>query len=110
MLGSLYLQIALGQGPKSLALMAKNIGFIIKEVPNAAKKAEYHLNQTIELSDKINCRRFLGQAYLDLGRLHKAKKRTDQARDCFTRAMKVFEQNNAETLVKQAKEEIESVM
>ena len=109
-LGSLYLQIALGQGPKSLAIMVKNIGFIIKHVPNAAKKAEHYLSNTIELSEKIGSRQYLGQAYLDLGRLHKAKKRTDQARDCFTRAMKVFEQNNAETLVKQAKEEIESVM
>jgi class 3 adenylate cyclase/tetratricopeptide (TPR) repeat protein len=109
MLGSLYLQIALGQGPKSLALMAKNIGFIIKQVPNAAKKAEYHLNQIIELSDKIDCRRFLGQAYLDLGRLHQAKKRLERARDCYSRAIKVFKQNRAETLVKQAKEDIESV-
>ena len=109
MLGNMYLQIVLGEGPKSLALMAKNIGFIIKNVPQAAKKAEHHLSRTIELSEEIGSRQFLGQAYLDIGRLHKAKKRNNQARDCFSRAMKVFEQNKAETLVKKAKEEMKSV-
>ena len=109
MLGNLYLQIALGEGPKSLALMLKNIGFIIKNVPQAAKKAEHHLSRAIELAEEIGSRQFLGQAYLDLGRLHKVKKRTNKAQDCFSRAMKVFEQNNAKTLVKQAKQEIESV-
>jgi class 3 adenylate cyclase/tetratricopeptide (TPR) repeat protein len=109
MLGNLYLQIVLGEGPKSLALMAKNIGFIIKNVPQAAKKAEQHLGRTIELSEEIGSRQYLGPAYLDLGRLHKAKKRTDQALHCLSRAMNVFEQNKAETLFKQAKEEMESV-
>ena len=109
MLGNLYLQIVLGEGPKSLALMAKNIGFIIKNVPQAAKKAEQHLSRTIELSEEIGSRQYLGPAYLDLGRLHKAKKRTDQALHCLSRAMNVFEQNKAETLFKQAKEEMESV-
>jgi tetratricopeptide (TPR) repeat protein len=108
-LGNIYLQIVLGEGPKGLALMTKNIGFIIKNVPLAAKKAENHLGRTIELSKEIGSIQFLGQAYLDLGRLHKAKKRTDLARDCFSRAIKILKQNKAEVLLKQAKNALESL-
>ncbi|MBW2450525.1 MAG: hypothetical protein JRE92_08885, partial [Deltaproteobacteria bacterium] len=108
-LGYVYLQIVSGEGPKSLSIMAKNIGFIIKNVPAAAKKSEAHLRRAIELAKEIDANGVLGETYLDLGRLHKIKNKTEQARDCLSRAIKIFEQNKAELLLKQAKHVLESL-
>jgi tetratricopeptide (TPR) repeat protein len=108
-LGYVYLQIVSGEGPKSLSIMAKNIGFIIKNVPAAAKKSEAHLNRAIQLAKEIDANGVLGETYLDLGRLYKIKNKTEQARDCLSRAIKIFEQNKAEPLLKQAKQALESL-
>jgi hypothetical protein len=51
----------------------------------------------------------LGQAYLDLGLLHRAKNRSDKARDCINHAIDLFEQCEAEVFLKQAKEVMESL-
>ena len=32
------------------------------------------------------------RAYLDLGRLHRARKRTEQAQECISKAVELFEQ------------------
>ena len=108
-LGLVYLQIVSGEGPKSLSIMAKNIGFIIKNVPAAAKKAEAHLSRAIELAKKTDANGILGESYLDLGRLHKIKNKTEQARDCLSRAIKIFEQNKAELFLEQAREALNSL-
>jgi hypothetical protein len=42
-LGSFYLQIVKGEGDLSISTVVKNIGFLLKNVPFAAKKAERHL-------------------------------------------------------------------
>ncbi len=47
-LGEVNSQIATGPKP-SLSIMAKNIGFLIKNVPFATKRAEKHFNKAIEL-------------------------------------------------------------
>jgi tetratricopeptide (TPR) repeat protein len=74
-MGSVYLQIVQGSGPKSLSILAKNIGFLVKNVPLAGRKAEQHFNKAINMAKEIGANGILGQTYLDLGLLHKAKKR-----------------------------------
>ena len=85
-------------------MIAKNIGFLIKNVTFAHKKAESHFNKAIEIFTKMGAKNFLAQAYLDLGLLHKAKKRTYKAKQCISEAIKIFEQCEAEIFLKQAKE------
>jgi tetratricopeptide (TPR) repeat protein len=109
MLGKLYLQIVQGAGPKSVSFLAKNIGFLVKNVPFADKKAEAHFNKTIEVAKEIGAKGVMGQAKLDLGMLHKAKGRTDQARECVSSAVQLFEQCEAEVYLKQAKEALASL-
>jgi tetratricopeptide (TPR) repeat protein len=109
MLSNIYLQIVLGEGPKALPLLAKNIAFLIKSFPRASEKAEYHLHKTISIAKEIGAKSILGQSYLNLGLLHKAKKRIDQARECISEAIKVFEQCEAEIFLKQAKEALVSL-
>ena len=103
-LGQVYLQIVDKSATVSLTTMAKNVGFILKNVPSAGKKAEEHFNRAIEVAKEIGAKGLQGQAYLDLGRLHKAKGKSDQARDCFIAAVEIFEECQSEVFLKQANE------
>jgi tetratricopeptide (TPR) repeat protein len=107
-LGKVYSQIATGPTP-AFSIMAKNIGFLVKNVPFAGKKAEEHLNRAIELSREIGAKGLLGGAYLDLGLFYKARKKTDPARRCISEAIKIFIENEAEVFLKQAKDVLESL-
>ena len=109
MLGRVYLQIAQRAGPKSLSLLAKNIGFLVKNIPFASKKAEDHFNKAIEVAKEIGAKSVLGQTYLDLGLLHKTKSRNDKAKECISEAIQIFEQCEAEVFLKQAKEALASL-
>jgi class 3 adenylate cyclase/tetratricopeptide (TPR) repeat protein len=108
-LGRIYLQIILGEEAISLSVLAKNIGFLIKNVPFASKKAQAHLTKAIEISKEIGAKWIVGQAYLHLGILHKAKKRTKQAKECILEAIKVFEACETEFYLKQANEIISTL-
>ena len=103
-LAKVFSQIAEGAEPINLSKIVKNIGFIAKNVPFASKKAEGHFKKVIEVAEEMGAKTILGGVYLDLGLLHKAKKRTDKAKQCISEAIKIFEQCEAEILLKQAKE------
>jgi tetratricopeptide (TPR) repeat protein len=108
-LGNVNLQIATGPKP-SLSIMAKNIGFLVKQFPFAGKKAEEHFNKAIELFKEIGAKGFLGQAHLSLGLLYKASKRTDQARQCILKAINIFQECESDIYIKQANEALNSLV
>jgi predicted ATPase len=103
-LANIYLQIVEGAKPASLVTMAKNIGFLIKTVPLAAEKAEKHLHKALEIAEELGSKANIAMICLDLGRLHKAKNRTQEAKDCISRAIKVFEEIEAEAFLLQARQ------
>jgi len=107
-LGEVNSQIATGRKP-SLSIMAKNIGFLVKNVPFATKKAEEHFNKAIELCKEIGMKGNLGLVYLSLGLLYKATKRADQARECFLEAINIFQECEAGGWFKQANEALDSL-
>jgi tetratricopeptide (TPR) repeat protein len=109
LLGKVYFQIVAGEEKISLLTMAKNIGFVVKNVPFAAKSAEDHFNKAIAVAEEIGARGVEGQALLDLGRLHKVKGRKEKARECFVQSIKIFEECAAEVFLKQANEALGSV-
>jgi len=109
LLGMVYLQIVQGEGERSLSNMFKNIGFLVKNVPFAGKKAEDNFNKGIEVAKEIGAKVLYGRACLNLGLLDIARKRTEQARKCITQAIQLFEQCEAETSLQQAKEALESM-
>ncbi|MCK5202359.1 MAG: hypothetical protein KAR15_00755, partial [Desulfobacterales bacterium] len=78
-LGKIYLQIVEGENLPSFSILARNIGFMVKNVPAAGKKAEDHFKRAIEIAKEIGAKSWMAVSYLDLGLLHKTKKRTDQA-------------------------------
>ena len=89
--------------------LARNIGFMVKNVPAADKKAEGHFKRAIEITKEIGSINYMARAYFDLGRLHKAKKRTNQAIQCLSRAIDLFEQCEADVFLQQAKKELDSL-
>jgi len=107
-LGEIYAQIATGPKP-SLSAIAKNIGFLIKHVPFAAKKAEAHFNKAIELMNEIGAKGLIGPVYLGLAKFYKATKRSEQAKQALLKAIKTFEECEAEPYLKQANELLASL-
>jgi tetratricopeptide (TPR) repeat protein len=89
--------------------MAKNIGFLIKNVPFASKKAEEHFNRAIAVAKEIGAKGTMGRAYFDLGLLYRMKGKTEQAKNCVSEAIQVFEQCEAERSLKLAKEALASI-
>jgi tetratricopeptide (TPR) repeat protein len=108
-IGKIYLQIVEGENLPSFSILARNIGFMVKNVPSAAKKAEDHYNKAIKIAKEVGTIIYLARAYLDLGLLHKAKKRNDQAKECISKAVELFEQCEAEVFLEQAKETLASL-
>ncbi|MDD1750903.1 MAG: AAA family ATPase, partial [Methanothrix sp.] len=107
--GVIYSQLAGGGQKPSFSLVAKNIVFLLKNIPFAAKKAEDYFQEAIRQYTELGSKGHLGRAFLDLGRLHKMKGRTDQARKYISDAIKLFDECEAEGFLKQAKEELASL-
>jgi class 3 adenylate cyclase/tetratricopeptide (TPR) repeat protein len=108
-LGKIYSEIANPSGSMQISTMLKNLGFLVKNVPLASKKAEYHFNKAIETARKIGANGYLGLTYFDLGVLHNVKKRKDEANECISEAVKLFEQCGADVYLKKAKEVLASL-
>jgi tetratricopeptide (TPR) repeat protein len=104
-MGKVYSKIAQGGGEKKdFSSLVRNIGFLIKTVPFAHKKAEEHFNIAIKTAGEIGAKGYLGQAYLGLGQLHKFKGKTEKARECISNAIDAFEKCEADVFLKQARE------
>jgi class 3 adenylate cyclase len=104
LLGKIYLQMVARSKPVPKSVLARNIGFLIKTIPFASKKAEYHLNRAIKMAEEIGNKARLAASLLDLGLLHKAKGRIAEARECIAKSIQIFEQTGAETNLQQAKQ------
>jgi tetratricopeptide (TPR) repeat protein len=109
LLGKIYLQIVEGNNLPSFFTLARNIGFMVKNVPSADKKAEGHFKMAIEITKEIGAKNYMAQAYFHLGLLHKAKKRIDQAKECILKAIDLFEQCEADVFLQEAKEALASL-
>jgi tetratricopeptide (TPR) repeat protein len=101
-LGKVFLQMVEGGKKTNLSALVKNLGFLVKNVPFAGKKAEDHFNKAIKTASEIGAESILAEAKLGLGMLHKAKGRIKEARDCISKSIQIFEQTGAETNLQQA--------
>jgi tetratricopeptide (TPR) repeat protein len=108
-LGTIYLGIIKGEGPRSISFMLRNIVFLLKNLPFLNKKAEFHLKQSIKIAEEIGAKLIYGMAYLNLGLLHQSKRRTANARECVLEAIDVFERCEADQYLKQANEALASL-
>ena len=108
-LGTIYLEIIRTETSESISLIARNVVFILRNLPFLSKKAENHFNKSIEIAEEIGAKLTLAMAYLNLGLLHKLKGRTARARECISVAIEVFGKCDAEVYLKQAKEALASL-
>lgn len=109
LLGQVYLQIVDKSASVSFSVMAKNIGFVLRNVPSAPKKAEEHLKKALEIARETGAKNTLGKAHLYLGLLYRTTGRADQAKENILKAIQVFEKGEFENCLKEAKAVLESI-
>jgi tetratricopeptide (TPR) repeat protein len=107
-LGKVFSLMTMGPKP-SFSIMAKNIGFLAKNVPFASRKAVEHLSRAIELSRVIGEVSVLGLAYMDLGLFHAWNKESEQAKECLKAAVEILEKNGPSPNLEQAREALASL-
>ena len=108
-LGKVYAKLVGGESEKSLSLLARNIGFLVKNIPLAGKKAESHFSRTIEVAREMGAKGTLGLACLDLGLLYKLKKKPEKAREYISESIEIFQQCEAGGYLKKAKNALGSL-
>jgi tetratricopeptide (TPR) repeat protein len=97
-LAEIYFQIATRARPIGLWSALKNLGFIMKEVPFARRKAIAYLNSVIRVGKKVGARSFgHGRALLDLGLLYQQNGKKQQAQECLAEAQLILDQCKSET-------------
>jgi class 3 adenylate cyclase/tetratricopeptide (TPR) repeat protein len=109
LLGNIYLQAVSGEDPGMPGVADKNIAVRIKNFPRAVEKAEYHLNKAIGGAKDAGANSILGQSYYNLGLLHKAGGRNDEARGCFSRAIQIFEECKTEVYLAASREALQAL-
>jgi tetratricopeptide (TPR) repeat protein len=107
LLGRLYSQMAMGEGPKHPTILLKNIGFIVRHLPFSAKKAEKYYNNALEMASKIKMDGMRGLVLYDFGLLYKFKKSEALAHQCFAQALQLFEQIGATVSIDRVRAQIE---
>ncbi|MBT8374865.1 MAG: AAA family ATPase, partial [Deltaproteobacteria bacterium] len=94
-LGKVYARVASGQGDKSLSLLAKNIGFLMKNIPLSNKKAVEYYGKAIEVARKIGAKGTLGVVCLELGILYQLRKKPEMAKTYISESIKLFRECKA---------------
>ncbi|MCH7479171.1 MAG: hypothetical protein IIA14_13860, partial [SAR324 cluster bacterium] len=107
--GKVYLNMATGE-PPPIAVMLKNLGFLLRHLPFAARRAETLLGKVAEFYGEVEAHGWRAQVLLDLGLLHKAKKRREKARECLAEAEGLFEQVGAEVFLRQTREALAALV
>jgi len=108
-LGKIYMQIVQGGEKKALAFFAENFWFLVKTVPFARKKAEYHLKNALSAAQRIGSKSIEAQAALELGRLFKIRGNKRLATQYVGDAIRIFERTEASVFLKHSRELLASV-
>ena len=100
-LGQIYLTMALGGQRPPLAVMLRNLGFLARTAPFAARLARRHLEAAVQECRRLDILFGLANALFHLGLLHQAKRRTREARVCLDEARAVAATAEAAALCEQ---------
>ena len=85
-----------------------SVGFIIKNVPSAMKKAEKYLLQAIEHTGNINATGLKAQSLFELGLLYKRKGKKEKANKYLKEAIEIFHKFGNYVYLEQAQSALES--
>jgi len=103
-LGNVYLRMAQRKGSTNFSILARNLGFFMRNILVAGSKAEEYLKKSVEVASQIGAMGLLGQASLGLGLLYVTRGRTDKSRQYILEAIEAFQKCGAEAYLKQARE------
>jgi tetratricopeptide (TPR) repeat protein len=107
-LAEIYFQMATSSRRFGLWVAVKNLGFILKEVPFARRKAKAYLTGVIEVGKVAGARGFVqGHALLNLGLLHQQNGMQEQAKECLVEAQRIFSQCESEMSSQQIQRALE---
>jgi hypothetical protein len=81
----------------------RHLSFYIQHHPFAERRAESLLKKVVQYEREVGARGWLAQALVDLGILHQAKNRLQEARECWTEAGALFEKIGAEAFLQQVR-------
>jgi class 3 adenylate cyclase/tetratricopeptide (TPR) repeat protein len=79
-LGEIYLQMVLRQARPTLSMLVRNLGFVLRTLPFAGRKARQQLEAGIRLCRELGMTVWLARGLLDLGLLGRAERRLAEAR------------------------------
>jgi hypothetical protein len=79
-LGEIYLQMALGKEKPPPGVLLRNLGFILRTAPFAARKARRHLMDALRIFRELDAPSAVAWALMDLGILETARKKSSEAR------------------------------
>jgi class 3 adenylate cyclase/tetratricopeptide (TPR) repeat protein len=104
-LAEIYFQMATHARSFDMWSIIKNLGFILKEVPFAKRKAKVYLNKVIRVGKEVGTRSFVhGQALLNLGLLYQLNGSKEQALVCLSEAQQILAQCQSESHSQQVRQ------
>ena len=101
-LGRIYIEIVKGEKPVSPMGLLRNIGFVLHHALPAEKKALAFLQEAVETADALGAVGIAGQAHLELGMLHRLRKRAGPAQVHLEKAAVMLRRVGAHQYLKQA--------
>jgi tetratricopeptide (TPR) repeat protein len=108
-LAKVFAQIAQSKKTLMTPLVFRNFNFFIKNALFADRKAAEYFSNYIAAAKEIEANGILGQAYLNWGFFNQAKRKTDEARQCFHEAVGYFEKCRADRYLEQAHDALNSL-
>ena len=105
-IGKSYLEVLKGEEPVPLLTMLKNLGFILRHALFADRGAQKHLMNVIASGKEKGALGFVAQANLELGILHKIKKRNHLARVHLEEALRIFDETEAYVFLEKTRKEL----
>ena len=109
-LAEIYFQMATRARPLGFWPAFKNLGFIMKEVPFARRKALAYLNSVIGVGKDVGARSFAhGRALFDLGMLYQLNGKKQQAQECLAETQHILSQCNSETYAQRVQQALAAI-
>jgi hypothetical protein len=102
LLGKVYCQMVSQRGGLPLSLIAKNLPFLIRHRPFAARQAEKSFKEAVTMAESMGAMGVAGQIYFDLAQLYAAQRKTALARGAAERCIAIFQACDANVYLEKA--------
>jgi hypothetical protein len=102
LLGKVYFQIVLRRGGLPPSLIVKNLPFLIRHRPFAARQAEKNFKETVMMAESMGAMGNAGQIYFDLAHLYAAQRKIPLARESAERCIAIFQSCDANVYLEKA--------